>query len=56
MLSLLEQNPNLDWKSFLLKIEISKEVNPDKLIDEIDDSKNSENIKRNDNDLATFKL
>jgi hypothetical protein len=56
MLSLLEQNPNLDWKSLLLNVEILKEEDPDKPINDTDISPSSEEINKNDNDLATFKL
>jgi hypothetical protein len=56
MLSLLEQNPKLDWKSLLLNVEILKEEDPDKPINGTDILTGSGEIDKNDNDLATFKL
>ncbi len=56
MLSLLEQNTNLDWKSLLLNMDITRDENPDDQIDGIDESQDVVDNQDNDDDLETFKL
>jgi hypothetical protein len=56
MLSLLEQNPGMDWQMLLQNIDVAREENPDRLIEETEESPDKVSSQGNDDDLTTFRL
>jgi hypothetical protein len=56
MLSLLEQNPGMDWQILLQNIDVAREENPDRLFEGTEESPDEVSSQGNDDDLTTFRL